>query len=76
MKRILITLTFVLATLTIGSAIVARDSSTILDHTVLLSDDNPPPICPPICAPPPPPPGSGSLAMAHRPHSSLMAVAR
>jgi len=50
MKRILVTLTFALGLLTIGSAVVSNHSSNILDHTVLVSQDDPPPICPPICS--------------------------
>lgn len=65
MKRILITLTFILATITIGSAVVARDSSSVLDRTVLLSDDNPPPVCPPICPEPSP---ESRMIVIHRPH--------
>jgi hypothetical protein len=51
MKPILITLTFALATLTMASAVVSKSTTSVLDHTVMLSDD-PPPICPPICSGP------------------------
>lgn len=50
MKKIMITLTFALATLTVASALAPKSSNSVLDHTTMVSDDNPPPICPPICS--------------------------
>lgn len=63
MKRILVTLTFALGALTIASAVVSKDSSSVLDQTTVLSDNNPPPICPPIC--PDPSSDGGPIIIRH-----------